>query len=227
MTKLHIFDMDGTLLQGSACLELSRRAGVWESVCEIERRWERGEVGHVAFYELCLPLWAGIDAGDVQETFAACTWLSGVREVWADIRARGEHSAVITLSPQFFADRLLEWGVESVHGALVRAGVRPDPRDVLTPMSKVLVADHLRSRYGLKREDCVAYGDSASDLPLFGALPNSVAVNASESARRVAAASYDGGDLRGAYAAGRRLLEQREGDRLDALPSWNCSKVRQ
>ena len=27
MSKLHIFDMDGTLLKGSACLELSRYSG--------------------------------------------------------------------------------------------------------------------------------------------------------------------------------------------------------
>lgn len=55
--------------------------------------------------------------------------------------------------------------------------------------------------------ECVAYGDSSSDLPLFEWLPGTVAVNGSEALRRVAAARYEGSDLREAYAMGRGLLE--------------------
>jgi phosphoserine phosphatase len=206
MTKLHIFDMDGTLLRGSACLELSRHMGQIDAVDAIEARWAVGDVGHVEFYELCLPLWTGLTDTDVDAVFDATDWLGGVREVWHDIALRGEHSAVITLSPQFFADRLLRWGVGSVHGAAVFAGVDPDPGLVLTPESKPGVAAMLMERYGVAEEDCVAYGDSSSDVPLFRRLPNTVAVNASESLREVAAVGYDGPDLRGAYRAGRRLL---------------------
>ena len=55
MSRLHIFDMDGTLLRGSACLELSRHMGQIDAVDEIEAKWSVGKVGHVEFYELCLP----------------------------------------------------------------------------------------------------------------------------------------------------------------------------
>lgn len=208
MTRLHIFDMDGTLLSGSACLELSRHMGQLDPVSEIEDRWGRGEVSHVAFYELCLPLWTGLGRNDVDAVFSNVAWLAGIEEVWADIRERGEHSAVITLSPQFFADQLLKWGLHSAHGALVEAGVQPDPALVLTPESKVTVALELMDRYGLCGHDVVAYGDSASDLPLFELLPNTVAVNGTEAIRAVAAATYEGADLRGAYAEGRRLLSR-------------------
>ena len=61
MSKLHIFDMDGTLLRGSACLELARHLGQFEAVSSIEDRWVRGEVSHLAFWEECLPLWEGLD----------------------------------------------------------------------------------------------------------------------------------------------------------------------
>jgi phosphoserine phosphatase len=208
MSKLHIFDMDGTLLRGSACLELSRHMGQLGPVTAIEQRWVRGEVGHVAFYELCLPLWRGLSVADIDEVFAATAWLDGIEDVWADIAGRGEHSAVITLSPQFFAERLLRWGVSSAHGAAVEAGVQPDPQLVLTPESKVAVAEELLERYGLADEDCVAYGDSSSDVPLFGRLPNTVAVNGSDKVREVAAITYEGSDLRDAYAAGRTLLSR-------------------
>lgn len=208
MSKLHIFDMDGTLLAGSACLELSRHLGQLDAVHGFEERWSRGELGHVEFYEILLPLWSGLGDDDIEEVFGRVAWVRGIQEVWADIAGRGEFSAVISLSPQFFAERLLRWGVHTVHGAKVEAGRPPDPAGVLTPESKVAVAAELMETYGLSERDCVAYGDSSSDLPLFERLPNTVAVNSAASLREIAAVAYDGDDLRGAYAAGRGLLSR-------------------
>ena len=206
MSKLHIFDMDGTLLRGSACLDISRFMGQIDAVNEIEARWSVGQVGHVEFYELCLPLWQGLTEDDIDVVFEAGGGMEGVRDVWSDIARRGEHSAVITLSPQFYADRLLDWGLGSAHGAAVHAGTQPDPVHVLTPARKVAVAEELMARHQLGEDDCVAYGDSSSDVPLFNRLVNTVSVNGTEALRRVAARSYVGPDLRGAYRAGRELL---------------------
>lgn len=206
MSKLHIFDMDGTLLRGSACLELSRYVGHLDAVNEMEEAWCRGEIGHVAFYQLLCDLWKGLDDAGIDATFAATPWLDGVEAVWCDIADRGEYSAVITMSPQFFADRLLQWGVGSAHGAVVHAGVTPDPELVLFPEHKVEIATELMERYQLSPADCVAYGDSSSDIPLFESLPHTVAVNGSPGLRAVAAAAYEGSDLRDPYAIGRSLL---------------------
>jgi phosphoserine phosphatase len=208
MTKLHIFDMDGTLLAGSACLELSRRAGFIDDVEEMEERWGRGEIGHVEFYELLLPLWTELGEAEIDEVFTGVAWLDGIEEVWRDIDARGERSAVITLSPQFFADRLLDLGLHEAYGAEVLAGETVVPEQVLTPESKVYIATELLERLGLGSADTVAYGDSSSDVPLFEILDNTVAVNGSESLAGRAAVAYRGNDLREAYALGRRLLDQ-------------------
>ena len=208
MSKLHIFDMDGTLLRGSACLELSRHLGQLEAVNDIEERWSRGEVSHFGFWEECLPLWAGLDDAGIDATFSATSWISGIDRVWADIAQRGEHSAVITQSPQFFADRLLAWGVGSVRGAGVQAGVAPDPRLVITPENKVAIAFELMKQHGVTSDDCVAYGDSSSDVPLFQELSRTVAVNATPALRKIAATVYDGDDLWGAYLVGRALLDE-------------------
>jgi phosphoserine phosphatase len=213
MSRLHIFDMDGTLLRGSACLDISRHVGQIDAVNVIEERWGRGEIDHVSFYELCLPLWEGLSESDIDEVFAGSAWLEGVQDVWADIAARGEHSAVITLSPQFFVDRLLKWGLTSAHGAVVEAGVQPDPELVTTPESKVVIANELMQRYGITADDCVAYGDSSSDIPLFEHLRNTVAVNGSDTLRSVAAIEYQGSDIREAYAIGRSLLSGDAGPR--------------
>ena len=208
MTKLHVFDMDGTLLAGSACLDLSRHMGHLEAVLEVEEAWGRGEVGHVEFYVLLLDLWEGMTDEDVDTVFAGTAWIDGISAVWADIADRGEHSAVISLSPQFFVDRLLTWGLGSAHGAAAHPAVPLIPELVLTPEGKVTIVAELIDRYGLTKDDCVAYGDSSSDVPLFQYLPNTVAVNGSAAVREVAAVAYDGSDLRAAYAAGRSLLDR-------------------
>jgi phosphoserine phosphatase len=207
VTKLHIFDLDGTLLQGSACLHISEYTGCIDQVNLIEEAWGRGEVGHVEFYRLCLPLWAGLNDAGIDAVFDSSPWIDNVAMVFADIAARGEYSAVITLSPMFFAERLLRWGVTTAHGARVSPGEPPDPARVLTPASKVEISTGLMQHYGLGLADCVAYGDSASDLPLFDALPNTVAINASARIAALSQKHYTGTDLWGAYQLGRALIE--------------------
>jgi phosphoserine phosphatase len=208
MTKLHIFDMDGTLLAGSACLELSRRAGHIEAVEEMEERWGRGQLGHVEFYELLLPLWEELGEDDIEQVFGQAAWLEGIEEVWRDIDARGERSVVITMSPQFFADKLLDLGLHEAYGADVLAGGEVVPERVLTPEMKVYLATEVLERLGLGSDDTVAYGDSSSDLPLFETLEKTVSVNGSESLAEHASLAYRGNDLREAYALGRLLLDR-------------------
>ena len=96
----------------------------------------------------------------------------------------------------------------SPHGAPVAAGLPLDPAAVLTPQHKVEITMELLDRYGLTPDRGVAYGDSDADVPLFEALPHTVAVNGSDNLTAVAAVAYHGWDLREAYGAGRRLLER-------------------
>ncbi len=206
MGKLHVFDMDGTLLDGSACVHISEHLGVLDRVNIIEEAWGRGEVGHVEFYELCLPLWTGLTDSDIEAVFERAPWIDNIPRVFQDIAGRGEHSAVITLSPQFFVERLQRWGVTTAHGAVVFGGLPPDPAQVLTPASKVDITTRLAARYGLAMTDCICYGDSASDIPLFETLHNSVSINASARIVELTAAHYIGRDLWEAYMLGRALF---------------------
>lgn len=206
MTKLHIFDMDGTLLRGAASVEICRYLGRFDEANSVEEAWVRGEIGDVAFWELMLPLWDGISDEEIDSAFAAAPWLDGVAEVFADITARGEHSAVISQSPLFFVRRLMNWGAGAAYGAGVEPGGRSDADLLLTVEDKVSIAEHLIAEHGLSADDCVAYGDSTSDVGLFSRLRHTVAVNGNARIRELAAAGYTGSDLREAYAIGRALL---------------------
>ncbi|MCY0918363.1 MULTISPECIES: HAD family hydrolase [unclassified Streptomyces] len=203
MKLLHLFDLDGTLMYGSAApVEISRQLGVSEEIAELERAFAAREIGPHEFSVAAHALWSGLTSEHVRAAFDGSPWLAGIREVWQEIRERGDHCAVISLSPSFFVELLLEWGADAAHGSLYPEVPFTRPLDVagiLTPELKVDVADRLCARFGVTRSDCVAYGDSLTDAVLFEAVPRSVAVNARPYLAERATYVYEGRDLREAY----------------------------
>lgn len=84
------------------------------------------------------------------------------------------------------------------------------PNCTLQPEDKVLITEHVLEQWGLSPKQCVAYGDSSSDIALFRWLPNTVAVNARGPLADLAIKSYVGDDLREAYTLGRSLVDDDE-----------------
>ncbi|MCW2719635.1 MAG: hypothetical protein QOG20_984 [Pseudonocardiales bacterium] len=207
MTRLHVFDMDGTLLRGAASVELARHLGTFEPADRIERAWLRGEISDIGFWEAMLPLWADASEAEIDDAFAAAAWIGGVREVFDDITARGEYIAVISQSPHFFVRRLEAWGAHRTFGSRVVPG-EPTTQDLLlTLQHKVDITLGLLDELGLREEECIAYGDSTSDTLLFDRLPHTVGINCNEVLRERASVCFDGDDLREAYSLGRSLLD--------------------
>lgn len=205
MSRLHLFDMDGTLMYGSSAnVELARVIGLVEEFRTLDADFARGAIDSRAYARQAYRLWQDLTAEQVATAFDASPWLAGIREVWAEIRERGEYCAVISLSPDFFVNRLLAWGAHAVFGGrfpeMPFRGVPLDMSGILAPQSKVLIADRLCAEYGVTREQCVAYGDSMSDALLFAAVPTSVAVNGDHNVSGIATFAYTGRDLREAYA---------------------------
>ncbi|MFF5719584.1 HAD family hydrolase [Streptomyces buecherae] len=203
MTRLHLFDLDGTLMYGSAApIEISRQLGLEQEIADLERAFARRVLGPPEFALRVRELWAELTEDQVALAFEGAPWLDGIREVWADFTARGERCAVISLSPDFFVRRLLEWGAHATYGSVFpavpfREPVRAD--GILNPAAKVKIADELCERFGVTRSECVAYGDSMSDAELFAVLSTSVAVNADRHLTGIASYAYVGRDLRDAY----------------------------
>jgi phosphoserine phosphatase len=208
--SLHVFDMDGTLLKGTtASVQIARHLGCAEELAGLEARFAAGELDTRGFAVAIHSLWRSLTEPTVAKVFGACPWLGGISEVCADIRDRSERSVVITMSPDFFARHLLALGFDEVVAS--RFPALPfreplDPAEILTPGDKVRIVGALRARHGLPQSRCVAYGDSMSDAPLFRRLAKTVAVNADHHLAELAAVSYCGDDLAGAYALGRVLL---------------------
>ncbi|MEU6771600.1 HAD-IB family phosphatase [Streptomyces sp. NPDC046759] len=203
MARLHIFDLDGTLLHGStAPVEISRQLGLEAETVALDRAISEGRIGPPEYAAQVYDLWAELTEAHVGAAFATAPWLTRIREVWTEIREMGEYCAVVSLSPSFFVERLLDWGAHAAHGSRFPAVpfTEPvDPSGVLSAAAKVSIADRLCEEFGVTRADCVAYGDSLSDKDLFAAVPVSVAVNADAHLAGLATHSYLGRDLWDAY----------------------------
>ncbi|WP_438292760.1 HAD family hydrolase [Streptomyces sp. HUAS TT7] len=204
MARLHLFDLDGTLIRGSAApVEISRQLGLLNEIGELERELSTGRIGPPDYAVRVHALWSGLTEAHVATAFATAPWLAGIQDVWREIRERGDYCAVISLSPSFFVERLLAWGAHAAHGSVFPdvPFTRPvDPAGILSPAAKVGVMNRLCAEFGVGPRNCVAYGDSMSDVDLFAAVPVSVAVNADHHLAGLATHTYTGGDLREAYA---------------------------
>ncbi|MEV6244756.1 haloacid dehalogenase-like hydrolase [Streptomyces sp. NPDC051742] len=201
--RLHLFDLDGTLIRGSAAaVEISRQLDLVDEIAALEEGFLRG-LSPDEFAVQARELWTALTLDHVAAAFEGAPWLAGIHEVWADIRARGDRCAVISLSPDFFVERLLDWGADAAHGSRWPSVPFTEPihrPGILDARAKVRIAGRLCADFGVDPADCVAYGDSMSDAELFAIVPDSVAVNADHHLAGLSRHSYTGGDLREAYA---------------------------
>lgn len=91
----------------SAAVEISHQLGLDREIRDLELAFSEGGMTPPDFAARACALWGELTEEHVDAAFLGAPWLSGIREVWDDIRARGERSAVISLSPDFFVSRLL------------------------------------------------------------------------------------------------------------------------
>lgn len=203
MARLHLFDLDGTLIRGSAAaVEISRQLGLSDEIAALEHDFARNGLTPDEFAVRARELWGGLTQDQLIAAFDGAPWMEGIREVWADIRTHGDYCAVISLSPGFFVERLLSWGAHATHGSRWPSVPFTEPVDrsgILDAVAKVKIANQLCAEFEVKLDHCVAYGDSISDAHIFAAVPVAVAVNADHHLSELATHAYTGSDLREAY----------------------------
>jgi phosphoserine phosphatase len=207
-SRLHVFDMDGTLLRGTATIELARQMGQLEAGEEIERQWVEGTISDNDFWLRLLEICQDASVADLQAAFDNAAWMDGIAETFADITSRGEEAIVISQSPAFFVRGLEVLGAAETYGSTVEVGRPLVNSATLLPMVKVTITGSALAARDLSPDDCVVYGDSSSDMELFRTFPNSVAVNPTPALASLAATRYVGTDIREAYALGRQLISR-------------------
>ena len=196
-----VFDLDGTLLRGTTVsLYLAERMGHGPELAELERRFLAGEISNSVVADASAGWFAGHATEAIHAWLAEAPWIAGMSEALETLAAAGSRLLLGTITWRFAARMLQErHGFEDVSGTEMgeRDGVL-DGRvsrhfDLNDKASWVAT---WCDEHGTDLAQVAAVGDSRSDVPLFGVVGFSIALNGTDAARAAADVELDTDDLR-------------------------------
>ena len=216
---LLVADMDSTMI-GQECIdELADYAGFKDRVAAITERAMRGEIAFAPALRERVALLKGLQAAIVDRVIAERIRPNpGAITLVQTMRAHGAYTCVVTggftafMRPlaktigfdEYRANTLLTDSAGRLTGEVAEPVLGRDAkRDTLLA---------LRERLRLRREQTLAAGDGANDVPMIEAAGLGVAFHGKPALRQVADACIDHGDLTGLlYAQGYRREDFVEG----------------
>lgn len=205
--RLAVFDLDGTLVPGTTvCLHLAEWLGHVGVVRYLERRYAAHEISNTEVAAGDAAHYAGVLVTDVDRRLDSIPCIAGIADTVEALRRRGMEVLLATVTWRFAAEHFARrYGFDAVCGCEMTAG--PDgrlggavARHIEAEDKLAFVADYAGAR-GISLAECVAVGDSRSDLPLFGAVGLAIALNATPAAAEAAHVAIETDDLRDVLAA--------------------------
>jgi phosphoserine phosphatase len=199
--RLACFDLDGTLVQATSVSQhLADRFGQSLEMAELERRYAAGDIFNSVVAEEQAAMYGGMPVAQVVEALDDIPCIEGIDATVDALRKQGVDSLLCTVTWSFAAEEFCRR-----HGFVKGSGTEIDLEtgDTLTgrvrrhfdEWDKLEFVRSYCAEAGVELEDCIAIGDSRSDVPLFEAVGFSIAINATEQAREVASVALDTGNL--------------------------------
>ena len=213
--KLLIADMDSTMI-GQECIdELADYAGLKSRVAAITERAMRGEIAFEPALRERVALLKGLPATVIDTVIDERIRLTpGGPVLVATMRANGAYTCLVSGGFTAFTSRIAAMiGFDEQHanrlsidagGKLTGEVIEP----ILGREAKLDMLKRLRVHLRLGREDTLAVGDGANDIPMIEAAGLGVAFHGKPAVKEAAAARIDHGDLTALlYAQGYRRDE--------------------
>ncbi|MBI5580352.1 MAG: HAD-IB family phosphatase [Deltaproteobacteria bacterium] len=195
--QLVCFDLDGTLVHGTTtCLHLSRALGHEAVLSDLESRYARGEISNSACADIDATFYVGLPLRRVEDLLNDIPMIAGINETVRALELEGIPSLIATVTWKFAAEIIARrFGFLQASGtemAISESGILEGRVSKhFDEFSKLEYVRAFCSSRGIDLKRVVAIGDSRSDIPLFGAVGRSVALNATAPAKAAASHSLD------------------------------------
>jgi len=182
--RLLVSDMDSTMITIECIDELADAIGIKPEVAAITRRAMNGELDFRAALEARVALLAGLPVAVFEEIYRErLRYMPGARTLIQTMHARGALTALVSGGFVPFTDRvraalgfdLAQANRLEIRGDRVTGRLLPPIRH---PGSKLAMLQRLARARGLGREQTLAVGDGANDLPMLTAAGLGVAYHA-------------------------------------------------
>ncbi len=130
--ELVSYDLDGTLIDGTAFLLVARHLGFEQEVLHHDARFRRGEITLEQCFAIEFALLAGRNIQEVEAALGKGTWFPGIQEGVRTLHEAGVRTAVLTDNPDFIARHTKRFGIEKhicssgeVEDGVITGKVRP------------------------------------------------------------------------------------------------------
>ena len=199
--RVACFDIDGTLVTGtSVCQHLGDSLGHAEVIEELERRYASGEITNRHVAERLAEYYRDRSLLEIAESLESVPLIKGIAETFSVLRQNGLRILLATVTWSFAA-RIIAQRFELDGWSGCEMGESKDLRLSGTvqrhfdEFDKRAFVESYCAQHGIAMSDVVAVGDSRSDIPLFECVGCSIAINATELARKAASCSLDTNNL--------------------------------
>lgn len=197
MSRLFIFDMDGTLLpKTTAMLQMAHLLNQSEMLEVLEKQLSDKVIDPIEFSTSVYELSKAFTPDIVKTAFKKSPKLKNIQEGLTTIRSLGAKSCLITSAPEFFAHHFYDYGFDHIYGSNhINLKQEFTPENILHAKDKPVIAKAVCEKYNFSFADAIAFGDSYSDVPLFQTLTHTVSVNGDHHIHNYARHHYSGHDL--------------------------------
>ncbi len=199
--KLLLADMDSTMIPVECIDELADFVGLKEKVSAITEAAMRGELN----FEAALTERVALLKGLTTDQLAACyndriSLMGGAKTLIQTMKANGAYTALVSGGFTYFTAKVAaNIGFDMNHANLLEIEEGALTGHVVPPIcgatTKLEALQRLASEQNLMREDILAVGDGANDIPMIEAAGLGIAYHAKPKTQAAATAAVRYGDL--------------------------------
>jgi phosphoserine phosphatase len=170
--RLVVFDMDSTLIEAEVIDELAKEAGVGDQVSEITEQAMRGEIDFTESFARRVGLLEGLSEDVLSKVAARLKMTEGAERLISTLKSLGYKTAILSGGFTYFAKGLQDkLGIDYVFANELEikngkvTGVVTG--QVVDGQRKAALLDELAEKEKIGREQVIAVGDGANDLPML------------------------------------------------------------